>query len=370
MQNEQVLEMKDDKEDAWGHQFGHALKGSLRKHRLMIGLIIAYIALCTWLAWGVNYPTDALLDKYLLLVRSSFLATILTFLVGHACYVMIVKRPKQLIKTIWHEWRYIYFTPKRLAWGLPMFIAMPIFFCTFTVGKSMIPLLHPYSWDLAFMRWDLWLHGGTHPWEWLQPLLGYPLVSSAINFIYNFWLFLLYVVLIWQVFSVRYPKARMQFLISFVLCWIVLGTGFATLLSSAGPCFYGRITGLEDPYLPLMDYLRLADEQYPVWALNLQDTLWDLYQNPKFEIGSGISGMPSLHLAMATLFALIAYRHNRVLGHLFVLHGLIIMMGSVHLGWHYAIDGYAGAIGAYILWRLVGWVLKHKWTRTSIEAPA
>ncbi len=30
------------------------------------------------------------------------------------------------------------------------------------------------------------------------------------------------------------------------------------------------------------------------------------------------------------------------------------MVGSVHLGWHYALDGYVGAAGAYAVWRAVG----------------
>jgi hypothetical protein len=33
---------------------------------------------------------------------------------------------------------------------------------------------------------------------------------------------------------------------------------------------------------------------------------------------------------------------------------VLILLGSVHLGWHYAVDGYAGALGAALLWHLVG----------------
>ena len=36
----------------------------------------------------------------------------------------------------------------------------------------------------------------------------------------------------------------------------------------------------------------------------------------------------------------------------------LILVGSVHLGWHYAIDGYLGMLGAWIIWRAVGWWLK------------
>ena len=32
--------------------------------------------------------------------------------------------------------------------------------------------------------------------------------------------------------------------------------------------------------------------------------------------------------------------------------------GDVHLGWHYALDGYAGAAGAALVWHAVGRMLR------------
>jgi hypothetical protein len=51
------------------------------------------------------------------------------------------------------------------------------------------------------------------------------------------------------------------------------------------------------------------------------------------------------------------------LGWIFGAFLLVILIGSVHLGWHYAIDGYVGIIGTLILWwacgRLLRWPSVH-----------
>ncbi|HET9396791.1 MAG TPA: hypothetical protein VFO36_12100 [Nitrospiraceae bacterium] len=46
------------------------------------------------------------------------------------------------------------------------------------------------------------------------------------------------------------------------------------------------------------------------------------------------------------------------------LYAIAIMIGSVHLGWHYAIDGYAGAIGSILIWWMVGLCLR-RWSYES-----
>lgn len=67
-----------------------------------------------------------------------------------------------------------------------------------------------------------------------------------------------------------------------------------------------------------------------------QDIVWSGY------IGAtpgslGISAFPSMHVAMAVLFALYATRRSRLAGLLMWAFAAIIMVGSVVLGWHYAV---------------------------------
>ena len=57
----------------------------------------------------------------------------------------------------------------------------------------------------------------------------------------------------------------------------------------------------------------------------------------------GIAAFPSLHVGMIVLFTLALRRYGPVFWCLAV-YSLIVQIGSVALGWHYAIDGYAGAL--------------------------
>jgi hypothetical protein len=54
------------------------------------------------------------------------------------------------------------------------------------------------------------------------------------------------------------------------------------------------------------------------------------------------------------LYALVGWRTARWLGCLFGAYAVFVFVGSIHLGWHYAIDGYVSAIGILAIWHVVG----------------
>ncbi|WP_191600827.1 phosphatase PAP2 family protein [Marinomonas algicola] len=52
------------------------------------------------------------------------------------------------------------------------------------------------------------------------------------------------------------------------------------------------------------------------------------------------------------------YSLNKKLGYIAWAYALIIMVGSVHLAWHYALDGYFALILTTIIWFSVKTILK------------
>ena len=114
-----------------------------------------------------------------------------------------------------------------------------------------------------------------------------------------------------------------------------------------------------DIYQPLMKYLNNAQKFFPIWALNTQEMLWKSYESNKIGLGSGISAMPSMHLSTSILFTLVGWRSNRLLGVLFSIFAVVIMLGSVLLAWHYAIDGYVAILFTLLIWYTVGISLKN-----------
>lgn len=333
------------------------LRSALHAHRWLL-LLVGLHALAAAVLYHA-YPQDS--DVLLLLegFSTSTLLGPLFALCAYALYVMIFVRPRALLHYL-HTHLAAYLTRRRLLHALPALLAIPLFASSFTIAKAAVPLLHPYSWDSRLAAIDQTLHGGVQPWLLLQGLVGYPPVTALLNLAYHLWFFIMFAMLYWLVFSTERAQLRMQFMLSFVISWTLLGNVVATLLSSAGPCYYRLVTGGPDPYAALMGYLHVADSHIPVLALNVQNMLWQGYQQHVGVSGMTISAMPSMHVATAVLLALAGWHIGRSTGIALSIFAALILIGSIHLGWHYAVDGYVGAVGAYLIWRLVGWLQRHQ----------
>ena len=248
--------------------------------------------------------------------------------------------------------------PSRVSNTFHAFTANGVFFVGFLTIKKNIPIAIPFAWDQPLMALDKALHFGWLPHEILAPLFQYPFVTFLVNVNYNLWFAVLTVFFFWQGFRKDDTRLRQQYLLSYLMTWAVGTCLLGTLLSSAGPCFYSYVVTDADPYAGLMTYLTEANTHYPIWAVPTQATLWQSHLDGFGEI-EGVSAMPSMHVATTILFVLCALASGkRWLIWFSALFSLSIFLGSILLGWHYAVDGYLGALIAIACWKLSGWWVK------------
>jgi hypothetical protein len=217
----------------------------------------------------------------------------------------------------------------------------------FTALKHRIPEFVPFFADRVLAELDRAMHF-VDPWIVAHRILPESL-SGALAFLYGpFWFVQWIGVIVLMAFS-RNDRLRAVYLSAFTVSFALLSTVARTAMNSAGPVFYDRLFG-GNRFEPLM--LVLADNPGGRSALSIADYLWASYQDQTAVFGGGISAMPSLHVAVAFLNALLASRLDARLGVIGWSYAAIVMFGSVYLGWHYALDGYLSILTVLIVWRL------------------
>jgi len=328
-----------------------AVLESLRMNRSVVLLIAVYVlaafALGRLAGFGISLRLYSVL--WMAACAITFMAVVIPIMVLQ----LYRERPAGPIKFVWNLLATDLRIVERGLIALPCILLFPIFTSAFTSVKSAIPLMHPYSLDPLFARLDSLIHGG-HAWELIHPAVGYPIVTYVLNFAYNLWFIVAWIIFALVAVMIEDRKLREQYLVAFCACWILLGSVAAIVLSSAGPCYYGLLYPT-DPYAPLMSYLRSVNEMYNLMALKTQDMLWESHVSNRAGPVSGISAMPSLHVAVAMLNAVLLSKLSRAWGIFGWIYLMLILVGSVHLGWHYAIDGYVSIIAVLLIWRAAGW---------------
>ncbi|MEM1195248.1 MAG: phosphatase PAP2 family protein [Pseudomonadota bacterium] len=260
--------------------------------------------------------------------------------------------------------------------GGPMLAIAIVLLPYFSKMKAAIPLFQPYTWDTAFAQWDRAIFFGNDAWQVLQPMLGFPIVTAFLALLYQLWFLLLYPGVLFFAFARVDGLVRRQFFLSYVLSWTLIGGLMATLLASVGPCFVGPILG--DPsFDEQMAYLESANESYPVMVLKVQTMLLERFATAEDGLGSGITAMPSMHCAIAFLFWLAMRRVSERWGAFFGVFFFVTWLSSVHLAYHYAVDGLVSLLAVAAIWaasqRIImawdTWLERHETLRTN-TAPA
>lgn len=329
------------------------IAAGLKRDRLAIVIIILFVAGASLIR--VYYELPSLQYKFVLtnaILVTSGLFVCGLFWLGRA---LAIDRPDRPLA-------YLYTNPevraltRNFVQTLPLVSLLCLFLPSFSLLKSMVGYLNPYQWDPIFIQWDQMIHG-QDAWMLIQPVLGYPAITFFLAMAYQLWILFLYIafplVCIWQGNQIL----RQQMIISFLLSWIVIGVIMANWLASVGPCFLEPMTG--DPRFSAQTaYLAGVDKIYPLLVLDVQKELLASYLASNHGLGRGISAMPSMHVSIAFLFALFSWRLSRRLRIVAATYFILILLGSIHLGYHYAIDGYVAIVTTSAIWIASGFIAR------------
>lgn len=248
-------------------------------------------------------------------------------------------------------------------------LALVILMSTFPGIKSTISLVQPYYADAELIRLDTLLFGGQPPHILLERIIGYPWVYRLIGVAYYLYYGLCVLAAGFVIFTPPGHTQREAFMITYLASWYVNGVILATLFASVGPIFlddfyHGTLAG---PYRQALDQLCSLS----ITTCDIRKVLMDWYQLGPISDFNGPSAFPSMHVS--TTFLVVLYIHNnyrRFAAYAWLMSAMILI-GSVLLLWHYAVDDIASLLTTWIIWRLsLAWMKHRQPVPVPVPAPA
>ncbi len=219
-----------------------------------------------------------------------------------------------------------------------------VFTSAFSAIKTSFPQGQGFVYDHLHADIDKAMHFGVDPFHHLYAFGQHEWLLRIVELNYGIlWFIICYFSLYVVMTSPRMEKIRLRFALTWLGSWVVVGTAMASTWLSAGPVYYGRVTGDTARFAEQTAFLSSTSSE-SASAHMFQEYLWTLYQSGTIGLGSGISAFPSMHVALATVVALYAWEWSRKLGFVAWVYVAFIVCSSVYLGWHYAIDGYASIV--------------------------
>ena len=238
------------------------------------------------------------------------------------------------------------------------FLSLMTVVSSMTVFKTTVVGAAGYHWDISFAAIDRALFG-TDPWRISHAILDRSWMTDALDRLYHPLFMPMVLGYILCLVLPGHPALRRTYMGSYLVAWVLIAMGLAWAFASAGPVYEGALWGDGTTYAPLLERLAAQEaETRPFYALRAQAYLLAAQERGLSQFGGGISAMPSMHVVLAALWAFAGWHLSRWLGLVLTLYTALIWVGSVHLGWHYAVDGIVSlAVLAAIWWsvgRLVG----------------
>ena len=317
--------------------------GGVRLSRIYVpaGIVCtSMVSAALLLAWNAGIDGAALAPAYVLSASAVALIALLVW-IGHRVVRMALVREARPLESLKRE------LPSKVEKLLLPAMVAPLFLAAFTAAKTSMVRLIGFRWDEFFADMDALIFR-IDPWVISHAILG-QYATTFLAFFYTaiFGLSLAFV----QAFVAIYGNRRFvgTFFLALLMTWFWGGIVGAYLLSSAGPVF----AHLADPELqvrfaPLIESLdRILDQDS---SIRLTQTYLATAVDSSVAVkGGGISAMPSMHVAAGMIYVMAARRTRWQW--LAVPFLALTWIGSIHFGYHYAVDGLLALPIAIVCWR-------------------
>lgn len=343
----------------------------------LIGLIaLAYGAIVTAVIAATGHLELLIYFKLMKMIGVIWLSAFAFVFIVYAADLLLRRRPARPLLALAEDLKAHVLRGDWLLARAAVVVGFGALLLFFNPFKIMIAHLRGFPLDHALVAIDRALFLGVDPWRVTHALFGVH-ATAFFQFAYSTWFVMMWLSLVYLLLRPELVRFRLQYLLAFLLTWILVGSVAAYLLASAGPCYYERAFG--DPtFAPLMARLDVLAAEVEAmglgtWGFDVQDKLWAAYAGNEGMFGGGISAMPSIHVAVATLMAIGAHSLSRRAGWLLGGFAFVIWVASIHLGWHYAVDGIVAAAMTWGIWRWSGRIVERHILRdaaTPALAPA
>lgn len=209
--------------------------------------------------------------------------------------------------------------------------------------KLTTPLMHPHRFDQQLWNLDRLLCFGYEPNLFLLTLFSSPPVLRVIDWTYGY-IFLASLNII-GIFIASAPDRRLRvcFMNSISMLWLV-GAWLYVAVPAVGPAY--RFPGVWLPLAPLL--AETQHLQHLLMTNYLAVLAWRRGSQQPVNLLYGVATFPSLHVASQILAFLWMRRLTKWGGIVFGVFAVFIFIGSIVTGWHYLVDGLAGAALAWL----------------------
>jgi len=294
--------------------------------------------------WSVVMPALGMLPLWLF--ASAALASFYGF--GRLVAARVPSPIGHIVATVRKEWRELLL----VAFGITV---AGLNMIAFMWAKPLLNYYVPFRADPLLAHIDRALFLGHDPWTLLSWLNTMPMAI----FYHRAW-FAMMIVTLLIVLTRPASAKKSAILLTYFLLWSVAGPMIHILLPAAGPVFFEKLGyGSQFAAIPL-----------PEEMIKMVNFLWGYYSGNRFGPGSGISAMPSLHIATTVWMVIAIQAVARRWTWAVAVPGFLIFLLSMSLGWHYAVDGIVGGAAAAAIHRFCLRAYEGRFTLPKPVGPA